>query len=249
MFLRFNTHRIAKYSGHRQTCLVVILGILLVGPLQTARGEILRVEIANIQSPTFSGSTFGSAGQYEKLVGKAFGQVDPKDPRNAVITDLALAPRNLRGMVEYSMDIYLLRPIEPSRRNGRVFFEINNRGNKFSFSNLNDSASGGNDPTTTADAGIGFLMREGYVIAWSGWDATVASGNSTLTITVPVAMNPDGSSIVGPSLEEFVIDNSTTMTNALTYPPRRSISRKPSLPCATIIQILQKPLLPRTGNS
>jgi hypothetical protein len=218
MSLPIDTHRTSEYSRHPQSLLAATLGILLLGSLQTASAEILRVEITSVQSPTFGGSAFGAAGQYEKLVGKAFGQIDPNDPRNSVITDVALAPRNLRGMVEYSMDIYILRPIEQSKRSGRVLFEINNGGSKLSFRYLNDSASGGNDPTTAADAGIGFLMRQGYVIAWSGWDATVSSGNSNLTINVPVAKNLDGSSIVGPALEEFVIDNSTTLTGALTYP-------------------------------
>ena len=61
-------------------------------------------------------------------------------------------------------------------------------------------------------------MRQGYTVVSSGWDATVAPGNGRQTITVPVAKNPDGSSIVGPALEEFSFDNATTMTGSLTYP-------------------------------
>jgi hypothetical protein len=72
-------------------------------------------------------------GQYEKLVGRAFGEVDPAAPRNAVIADIDLAPRNARGMVKYSTDIYILRPVERSRGNHRLFFEINNRGNIISL--------------------------------------------------------------------------------------------------------------------
>ena len=150
--------------------------------------------------------------------GRAFGEVDPNDPRNALIVDIALAPRNARGRVEYSTDVYILRPVDPARGNHRVFFEINNRGNLLSFGRMNDAATGGNDPTTAADAGIGFLMRQGYTIVLSGWDATVAAGAGRQTITVPIAKNPDGSSIVGPALEEFAFDNATTMTGSLTYP-------------------------------
>jgi len=65
-----------------------------------------------------------------------------------------------------------------------------------------------NDPTTAADAGNGFLMRQGYTIVSSGWDATVQPGLSRLTMTVPVA-NPDGSRSSA-ALEAFVVDNSTT---------------------------------------
>lgn len=200
--------------GHR---ILTLASILFLGLVSSASARITRVVITTVQSPTFGGTPFGNTGQYEKLVGRAFGEVDPSDPRNAVITDIAFAPRNAGGMVEYSMDIYILRPVDSSKGNRRVFFEINNRGNKFAFSSFNNSTSGGNDPTTATDAGNGFLMREGYAIVWSGWDVTVAPGNSRLTMTVPVAKNPDGSSIVGPSLEEFVIDDSTTMTGGLTY--------------------------------
>src|SRR2546430_46483 len=43
-----------------------------------------------------------------------------------------------------------------------------------------------------------------------GWDAPVPAGNSALLATAPVTKNPDGSTIVGPALEEFTNDNSTT---------------------------------------
>jgi len=49
---------------------------------------------------------------YEKLRGTAYGELDPLDPRNEVITDIKLAPVNERGMVEYSMDIFILKPIK-----------------------------------------------------------------------------------------------------------------------------------------
>src|SRR5262249_52587171 len=154
--------------------------------------RITRLEITRVESPAFGGASFGAAGQYEKLAGKAYGEVDPADPRNAVIADIGLAPRNAAGKVEYSMDVYLLKPIEHGKGNGRLFLELNNRGANLSFGQLNDATSGGSDPTTAADAGNGFLMRQGYAMAWSGWDATAPPGGGRFTITVPVAKNPDG---------------------------------------------------------
>jgi hypothetical protein len=203
----------SKKSSH--TLAALILGIVLAVPSANAR--ITRIVITSTQSPTFGGAIFGDVGQYEKLVGQAFGEVDPNDPKNALIADIALAPRNVKGMVEYSMDIYILRPVDPAQGN-RVLFEINSHGSKFALSILNDSNSGGNDPTTAADAGSGFLMREGYSIVWSGWDVTVASGGNNLTITVPVAVNPDGSTITGPALEETANDGTTANAFRLTYP-------------------------------
>ncbi|MBA3439097.1 MAG: hypothetical protein H0T92_04425, partial [Pyrinomonadaceae bacterium] len=205
------------------TGLFVSLAVALGVPIR-AEAHITRIEITRVESPTFEGTSFGDVGQYEKLRLRAFGEVDPNDPRNAVITDIELAPRNARGMVEYSTDVFILKPVDSSRGNHRLFYHMNNRGDiggppmgisvLFAFNN----GGGGNDPTTAADAGNGFLMRQGYTIVSSGWDAGVAPGNNRLTITVPTARNPDGSTIVGPALEEFVIDNAITMTGALTYP-------------------------------
>jgi Alpha/beta hydrolase domain len=204
----------------QSSTIVAAIGVLAftVGWTPLAEADITRIVIARVESPTFEGVSFGAVGQYEKLVGRAFGEVDPHDPRNAVIVDIALAPRNARGMVEYSTDIYILRPVDPDQGNHRLFFEVNNRGNVLSFGRMNDAGTGGNDPTTAADAGNGFLMRRGYTVVSSGWDVTVAPGSGRQTITVPVAKNRDGSSIVGPALEEFAFDNATTMTGSLTYP-------------------------------
>lgn len=58
-----------------------MLGILLLGLVQSASARITRVTITSVQSPTFEGASFGNVGQYEKLVGRAFGEVDPNDPQ------------------------------------------------------------------------------------------------------------------------------------------------------------------------
>jgi hypothetical protein len=178
---------------------------LLAGRRADAR--ITRLEITT-RTPTFGGTTFGSVGAYEKIIGRASGEVDPSDPRNATITDLALAPRNAAGMVEYSMDVYLLKPIELGQGSRKLFYEANNRGLKLAPGVINtvDRLLLSGDPTTAADAGDGFLMRRGFVIAWSGWDVTVGPGPGALSIAVPVATQSGGAPIVGPSLEEFVID-------------------------------------------
>jgi hypothetical protein len=47
--------------------------------------------------------------------------IDPSDPRNDPITELALAPRDATGKVEYSMDVYPLKPLDMSRASGKLF--------------------------------------------------------------------------------------------------------------------------------
>ena len=200
-----------------KTLLALAAGVVLVAPSVEAR--ITKIEITSVESPTFEGRTFGSVGAYEKLRGKAYGEVDPRDRRNRVITDVELAPRNARGNVEYSMDIYILKPVNLRDGNGKLFVEVNNRGNKL-LGAFNGSG-GGNNPTTAADAGDAFLMNQGYSLAWNGWDISAPPAtplNNNLNITVPVATYPDGSTITGPSYEYIVFDNATTMSSALAYP-------------------------------
>ncbi|AKD58363.1 hypothetical protein SD10_06185 [Spirosoma radiotolerans] len=191
----------------------MVLSIAFSLPTQA---RIIRIEITSVQSPTFEGKAFGRVGAYEKLRGKAYGELDPTSPPNALITDIALAPRNGKGMVAYVMDIYILKPIDLSKGNHKLFLEINNRGGKL-VGGFNKS-SGGNDPTTAAQAGEGFLMNKGYTLALNGWDCSAPPANNNLTISVPVAQNADGSSITGPSYEYISFDNATSLSYSLAYP-------------------------------
>ena len=197
--------------------LLIVLTALLAAPA-ASDARVTRVEIERVESPTFEGRSFGDVGPYEKLVGRVHGEVDPAAPENGVMADIDRAPRNERGMVEYSADLIILRPLDGSRANGRLFFEVNNRGRLLSLNRLNEAAAVANDPTSATDAGNGFLMREGYTFVSAGWDATASSADGRLNITLPVAVNPDGSPIVGPALEELVIDNAATTAGRLSYP-------------------------------
>jgi hypothetical protein len=180
-------------------------------------GGITRLEISRVESPTFDGRQFGPAGQYVKLSGRAYGEVDPNDPRNAVITDLKLAPTNANGMLEYATDVFILKPLDASRSNHRLFFDVNNRGDMRALSSMNNATTGGNDPAAADDGGNGYLLEQGYTIVSAGWDVTVQPGNGRITITVPLAKNPDGSSITGPALEELVVDDVPLTSLPLTY--------------------------------
>jgi hypothetical protein len=181
-----------------------------------AEARIIRIEITSRQSPAFEGRAFGDVGAYERLRGKAYGEVDPADPRNAVITDVHLAPKSATGKVPYSMDIFILKPIDTRKGNRRLFVDINNRGT-MRWDDMNDGHSA-NDPTRASDAGTGFLMNLGYSIVGNGWDMAATADGSRLTITVPVAKNPDGSSITGPSYEYINFDNPRAVRYTLAYP-------------------------------
>lgn len=203
------------------TALALAIAAVPLFVFQSAEARITRIEITSTESPTFEGRSFGAVGAYEKLRGKAYGELNPADPRNAVITDIELAARNpATGRVEYSMDIYILRPTNVDAWNRKAFMEVNNRGGKL-FGSFNGSG-GGNNPTTAADAGDAFLMHLGYSLVWNGWDPGATVGGDRLTINVgPALKNPNGSDITGPSYEYIVNDNANPtarMSAALTYP-------------------------------
>jgi hypothetical protein len=191
---------------------------------------ITKILIDSVQSPTFDGVSFGEAGRYEKLVGRALGELDPASPLNAVITDIALVPRNARGKVEYATDFYILKPVDAARGNKVLLCDVTNRGNKITYLPLNFPFKAPpefppiNNPSTAEDVGTGYLMRQGYTIVWTGWDATAPAGNDRLTMTVPIASAGD-QPIIGPALEEIAIDNAQNVTPdtavftwPLTYP-------------------------------
>ncbi|TAJ39360.1 MAG: hypothetical protein EPO55_12670 [Reyranella sp.] len=163
---------------------------------------LVSVDIQKVE-PLADGASFGEVGAYERVIGTARGEVDPKDPANTGIALIDKAPRNARGMVEYTTDIFLLRPKDPARGNGRILYEVNNRGRKMLFGNIADGPQGVNDPKTMADCGNGFPMRMGWTIVWSGWDPDAPRANLGLALTAPVATE-NGQPIVQWVRDEFV---------------------------------------------
>ncbi len=163
---------------------------------------LLSIDIQAVE-PLADGAAFGAAGTYERVIGTAKGEVDPADPANKGIALIDEAPRNARGMVEYTTDFFVLRPKDPAKGNGRILYEVNNRGRKMLFGNIADGPQGVNDPKTMADCGNGFPMRMGWTIVWSGWDPDAPRANRGLGLTAPVATE-NGRPIVQWVRDEFV---------------------------------------------
>src|SRR5687768_10879967 len=138
----------------------------------SASAELTNVRITS-RAVVADGRAFGSTGPYEKLVGRVAFALDPADPHNTSIVDLAYAPRAADGRVHFESDFYVLRPVDANKGNGVLLFEISNRGGKGLLTVFNDAA-GAVDPTTPAHFGNGFLMREGYTLVWVGWEFDVA---------------------------------------------------------------------------
>ena len=168
-----------------------------------ADARLVRLELQRPEMVA-GGQPFGAAGAYERLTGAAYFEVDPQDPRNALVFDLDKAPRNARGRVEFSAEAVILKPVDLAKASGTLFFEVNNRGNKISFGRMQDTGPSANvnAPVTAQDFGNGFLMKRGYVLAWIGWGADIAPGDNRLTVSFPIAMR-DGQPITERILTEF----------------------------------------------
>jgi hypothetical protein len=184
---------------------------LLLGAAAPVAAGVVRIEITS-RAPLFEGKAFGAVGAYEQIRGIAYGELDPRDGRNAVITDILLAPRNARGMVEYRTTFTLRKPVDMARADGVLFYEIVNRGNRGRLFQV------GGDP------GDGFLYRRGHVILWSGWQGDLPIANLRAEqegIDVPVARQADGASIVGPVWKRFPSPPAGTNTLSLAALPGR----------------------------
>lgn len=136
------------------------LGLLTPG---VARAEVTRFVV-------ISRAPVGTSG-YEKIVGTAHFAVNPRTAANSVIADLEKATVDAGGRVEFSADVYILRPIEATASNGVALMDVPNRGRKMVLSGFN--RGGLSDPVTEADLGDGFLMRLGFTIVWVGWEFDV----------------------------------------------------------------------------
>jgi hypothetical protein len=145
-----------------------LLALLLASP---AYAQVTRVEITSREP----------AGSYEVIRGRITGEVDPKDRRNVIIQDIALAPKNARGRVEYVATFALARPADLTRTSGVLLYSVVNRGN------------GGGD-----------AQPDGHISLISGWQGDVTPTANNQTISVPVARQADGSPITGLVLARFM---------------------------------------------
>jgi hypothetical protein len=203
---RYEASRKRRDVLHMCVAGVLAAAGVLAGP-PAAHARITQIDITS-QTPAFGGTSFAGVGPYDNIVGIAHGEVDPDDPLNAVITDIALAPRNARGMVEYSMDFSIFVPHDPSKGNHTLLYDVVNRG-RMSIPAFNIGSSGNNP-------GDGFLETEGYTIVYSGWEGDIASG---IKISLPVATNPDGSQINGRVRGEYILNSAPTSTVNVSAPP------------------------------
>jgi len=122
---------------------------------------------------------------YKRVIGRAFGQLDPSHPANAIITDIQLAQR-VGGMVNYEVSFQLVHPADLSLTSGLMWHDVPNRGGRITISN---------DLRLAGDIGLSS--------GWQGDNSGTTATNGTRQVAgrewvkVPIAKNPDGSAISG----------------------------------------------------
>ena len=183
----------------RKAHLAVIVAFALVAlaPRPT-EGRVVRFVVE--QTRTFAdGKSFGDVGPYQRLDGTVYIEVDPRDPLNSGIVNLDKAPKGTNGKVGLSSPFFILKPLDMARGNHKIFYGVNNRGNKNFLARMSTRPVGpnANNPLTAADINDdGLLMKLGYTYVDAGWQGDVAPGNDRLTPNFPVAMEADGRPIV-----------------------------------------------------
>ena len=174
-----------------------VLVVVAVCPTP-ALGEVTGVAIKS-RGDVLGGKEFGSVGAYETLAGTIYFAVDPRNPRNRIIVDLDKAPRNAEGLVEFSADLFIITPKDPSRGNGVLLFDVVNRGNLGLLRRFN-RATASNNPTAAEEFGDGFLMREGYTLVVVGWEHTP---RGVFALNAPIATD-SGHPIIGTISNWFI---------------------------------------------
>jgi alpha/beta hydrolase family protein len=193
---------VATNWTHAKRVTAVFGCVLLAALAAPASAEVVRIEVQS-RSDLVGGQPFGASGAYEKLSGRVYFAVDPNLPANRIVADLDKAPRNAAGKVEFSSDFFLIKPKQMALGNGAVLYEVSNRGGKGMLGFFNH-ATGSANPSTLADLGDGFLLKQGFTLLWLGWQFDVPRRPGLVRLYAPTATE-NGRPITGRVRSDFVV--------------------------------------------
>jgi len=150
-----------------------------------AQARVTRIVIDATEPLPLPAGTADGPILYEQIAGRAFGELDPALPVNALIQDIALA-KDADGKVRYVASFVLYKPVDMKRASGLMWHDVPNRGRVFAM----DMAE--------RQAGDVLLAS-----AWQGDNAgnTAIKPTGTLTagqwLQLPVARGANGERITG----------------------------------------------------
>ena len=182
---------------------LAVVAVWLVCSVAVGEARVTRIEVLKVEPVPAAEANGEAVPPYERISGRFYGELDPSDPKNALITDIQLAPKNARGMVEYVGTFSMMKPADMFRASGVLMYSVVNRGN-----------------------GRASASAEGHVSLVSGWQGDVVPSDTNQTIQVPRAKHPDGSSVTGPFVIRLTGQAGTTATLTMArstaptlYPP------------------------------
>lgn len=176
-----------KVSSRLSISFFKVIGVLLAVGAVAASAEVKQIAVTS-REPWLNGQVMGKAGAYEKLQGRVYYAIDPKNTANQGIADLNLAPRNADGLVEFSGDFVVLRPVDPAKARHSVLLEVLNRGLTQASHRFFTSAP---DTPFVVDKLEGvklqdaMVFEQGFTVAWVGWQTDLPKGQ--VRLQVPVA--------------------------------------------------------------
>jgi hypothetical protein len=168
--------------------------VAISGFVCTSLGEVTRLEIQK-REPYAGGKVYGERGSYEKLTGVVHFALQLPSVENLKVRDLGYVDPNDWGDVEFWADFEILVPKDLTQANGAILYEVNNRGNKTAPGIFD----GGADD---------FLLRQGFIVVWSGWIAEVLPEEGKFKMWAPTAKD-NGEPIKGIMRQEVIVDKET----------------------------------------
>jgi hypothetical protein len=159
----------------RSGAVLSALMVLVLAVADAAVAEVVRIDVQRRDD----------WGTHERVIGRVYFAIDPMAPANRGIADIDHAPRNASGKVEFSSDLLFFRPKEARRARGTVFLEVVNRGRDQSLAILSGAQQRSLSPESW-NLGDGFLLEQGFAIAFLGWQFDVRPVQG-LTFTTPIA--------------------------------------------------------------
>ena len=155
------------------------------------------------RNPIGDDSHYKDIGPYEFITGRLYYSIDPKHPDSQLITDINLISTNNKGEIEFSSDIQILKPVN-MKDDTNLLFDVVNRGNRnvLGFNNSSHTTSDENP-----DIGNGFLMKQGTVIVFCGWQTDVPDGR--IRLHVPEALDQNGNRLTGQADQQFALSTDT----------------------------------------
>src|SRR5258705_6028799 len=186
-----------------------------------AQARVTRIIIDVKTSPAAGLAPFGAAGAYETLSGRAFGELDPRNDLNQIITDIGLA-KDPDGKVRYVTSFFIVKPVDMTKASGLMWHDVPNRGGRITITpdvrglgdiGLSSGWQGDNAGNTAVPDYADDPLPHPAIIANREW------------VRVPVAHKPDGSTITGKVLARIVNRDGpqsralTVMANPFPYKP------------------------------